>query len=270
MNWTDENNCWGNQPEGKDEVCSATLAGRIFCGTVPAPRGAAAVEGLQSGKGIGNEEVRGLSMQPQPLPWTLLKKRNQRSGEKLIYPWPCGHLPCLIFNKKRVGQTGRGGQRQGRALSNFILSKEPKWTAQMQDARAAADANTPPGQRTLYIINKAVIKQLFTPSLTVTHWGSFSRAQTSHSLHSVSYNTLSAAARTLPPAPLVQLGHKRGPAPSAVPLVCPLTPITETESLIGSHMGIPGKALPLFKFVAKQEYPISCLLLLHCIRQKRG
>lgn len=171
----------------------------------------------------------------------------------------------------RRGEEASAGAERCPTLS---CQKNQSEQQKCKDARAAADTNTPSGQRTLYIINKAVIKQLFTPSLTVTHWGSFSRAQTNHSLHSIHYNTLSidwtAPARTLPPAPLVQLGRKRGPAPSPVPLVGPLTPITETEPLIGLHMGIPGKALPLFKFVAKQEYPISCLLLLHCIRQKLG
>lgn len=57
-------------------------------------------------------------------------------------------------------------------------------------------------------------------------------------------------------------------SPSRISLVSLVTPISETEDFIGLFVGIPGKALPPLMFTAKQEYPISSLLLLHCIRQK--
>lgn len=41
-------------------MCIATLAGRIFCGAVPALTGAVVVEGLQSGKEDRSEEARGV------------------------------------------------------------------------------------------------------------------------------------------------------------------------------------------------------------------
>lgn len=49
-----------------------------------------------------------------------------RSRGKLIYPWPHGQLQCVILYKKRVRQRGRGGQGEGKRLSNFILSGEKK------------------------------------------------------------------------------------------------------------------------------------------------
>lgn len=125
---------------------------------------------------------------------------------------------CVLSSTRnesdRQGEEASAGAERCPALSCQKRTKVNSSNVRMH--RAADDRTIPSVQRTHYIMNKDVIKQLFSPSLTVTQWRSISCAQTSHSLHSICYNILSidltAAARTHPPSPLVQVGQKTDPA----------------------------------------------------------